>query len=160
MGIHLPLVKFSTTLSTIFTSIIIFIPQFCFLYSFFRTTDWRKIRVRKEYGGLRIHAWVSTTTILSIQIWINISHRPHFFRIISTRFFTIWTNQIHRVGLIRINTTHTLNLMMTIISKIIFTLHRVNRNSPPLSQIFNHIVHNFHNFHNIHSPILLSILLF
>ena len=41
--------------------------------------------------------------------------------------------------------------------KITSTLHRVHGDSPPPSQIFNHLVHNFHN---IHSPILLHILLF
>ena len=77
---------------------------------------------------------------------------PHLTQIIPTKFFTLWTDQIHQVGLIRINTTHIPNLM-TIISKIIFTLHRVNRDSTPPSQIFNHLVHNFHNSYNIHFPL-------
>ena len=51
---------------------------------------------------------------------------------------------------------HILN-RMTIIFKIISTLHRVNGDSPLPSQIFNHLVRNFRN---IHSPILLIILLF
>jgi len=49
---------------------------------------------------------------------------------------------------------------MTIIFKIILTLHRVNGDSPPPSQFFHHLIHIFDNFHNLHSPILLSILLF
>jgi len=55
MGIHLPRVKFSTPLSTIFT---IFIPRFWFIYSFSYSTNWRKIQFGKEYGS---HAWVLTT---------------------------------------------------------------------------------------------------
>ena len=46
---------------------------------------------------------------------------------------------------------------MIIIFKIIFTLHRVNGDSTPSSQIFKHLVHNFHN---IHPPVLLHILFF
>jgi len=60
MGIQLPRVKFSATLSTFFTIFTIFIPQFCFLYSFSRTTNWRKIWVRKEYRSCTSHAWVLT----------------------------------------------------------------------------------------------------
>ena len=41
--------------------------------------------------------------------------------------------------------------------KIISTLHRVNGDSPPLSQIFNRLVHNFHK---VHSLILVQVLLF
>jgi len=52
--------------------------------------------------------------------------------------------------------THILN-HMTLIFKMTSTLHRVHEDSPPPSQIFNHLVHNFYN---IHSPILLHILLF
>jgi len=47
--------------------------------------------------------------------------------------------------------------LMTIIFKIISTLHRINENSPPPSQIFNRLVHNFHK---VHSSILVHILLF
>ena len=43
---------------------------------------------------------------------------------------------------------------MTIISKIILTLQRVNGDSPPPSQIFHHLVHNFHNLYNLHFPTL------
>ena len=45
MGIHYPRVRLSITLSAIF------FPTFIFTYSFFRTTNWRKIRVAKEYGS-------------------------------------------------------------------------------------------------------------
>jgi len=54
MGIQLPQVKFSTTLSTIFiiftisTIAAIFISQFCFLYSFSRTTNWEKPELEKS----------------------------------------------------------------------------------------------------------------
>ena len=47
-------------------------------------------------------------------------------------------NHIGRIGIIRLNTTHTTNLM-AITFKIISTLHRVNGDSPPPSQIFNHL---------------------
>ena len=73
-----------------------------------------------------------------------------------TRLCTTGTNHIYQIGIIRFNMTH-IPKPMTIIFKIIFTLHRVHGDSPPSSQISNHLVHNFHN---IHSPILRHILLF
>ena len=51
MGIHLPRVKFSATLSTIF------FPMFCFKYSLTWINNWRNIRDTKEY---RSHTWVPT----------------------------------------------------------------------------------------------------
>jgi len=99
--------------------------------------------------------WI-LTTIFSILTWIHISSWPHFTRITPTRLCTTWTNHIGRIGIIQLNMTHNPNLMI-IIFKIISTLHRVNGDLPPLSQIFNHLIHNFHN---IHSLILIHILLF
>ena len=48
MGIHLPRVKFSTTLFTISVIFTIFISWLCFLCSFFRTTNWRKVELEKS----------------------------------------------------------------------------------------------------------------
>jgi len=77
MGIYLPQVKFSTTLSTIFTIFTIFISWFCFLYSFSRTTNWRKIRVRKKYKSRTSNAWVPTKeaqfTNITIFSWFILS---------------------------------------------------------------------------------------
>ena len=71
--------------------------------------------------------------IFSILIWIHISSRPHLTQITPTRLFTTWTNHLGRILFIRLNMTHTPN-PMTIIFKI-FTLYRVNGDSPPPSQI-------------------------
>ena len=83
----------------------------------------------------------------------NAYYTPTSFLDITNPDIITLTNLVCRIGLIRINITHAPNLM-TIIFKIILTLHRVNGDSPPLSQIFNHLVHNFH------SPIWIHILLF
>ena len=50
MGMHLPRVKFLTTLSTIF---IMFISKFCFLYSFFRTTNEEKSELEKSMKAVQ-----------------------------------------------------------------------------------------------------------
>ena len=72
----------------------------------------------------------------------------HLFQILPTRHIITLTNLVCRIGLIRINITHAPNLI-TIIFRIILTLHRVNGDSPPLSPIFNQLVLLIHLVHNI-----------
>ena len=85
--------------------------------------------------------------IFSTSIIIHIKYRLHF-QILPTRHIMSLTNLVCRIGLIRINITHTPNLI-TIISIMISTLHRVSGDSPPPSIIFNQLVPLIHLVHNI-----------
>ena len=90
--------------------------------------------------------WISKINLLII-IWIHTSHQPHLIWISPIQLWITWTNQIIWIWFIRLNITHT-SYLMTNTFKIISTFHRVDGDSSPLSQIFNHLVHNFHNFHH------------
>ena len=78
----------------------------------------------------------------------NPYYTPTSFQILPIRHIITLTNLVCQIGLIRINITHAPNLI-TIVSKIISTLHRVNGDSPPPSPIFNQLVLLIHLVHNI-----------
>ena len=88
MGIHLPRIKFSTSLSTVSTlstNLTIFIPRSRFLYSFSRPTHWRKIWARKEYKSqlTRGRATISEN--------IGLSNSRIFSRFILSFTYSKWT---------------------------------------------------------------------
>ena len=86
---------------------------------------------------------------------VMVIHITPLFWMLPIRHIITLTNIVCRIGPIRINIIHTPNLI-TIISRIILTLHRVNGDSSLLSPILNQLVllaDLVHNIFKIHTQL-------
>ena len=119
MGIHLPRVQVSTNLSTYPPC-----PQFS-KYSFPDFASYAPFLNKsiEEKSSLERSMEESLQQMQNLLNSQSFAHQTIFWILPTWHIITL-TNLVCRIGLIRINTTHVPNLM-TIITKIILTLHRI-----------------------------------